>query len=381
MHWTVQLEGGPRRVNHAAVAVADKIYSFGGYCTGENYRQKRPIDVHILHTVNYRWEQLPIPPRSDIGRPYQRYGHTVIAYGDKIFLWGGRNDDAACNILYCFDTVSKSWSRPPVHGKIPGARDGHSACVIDHCMYVFGGFEEDVDRFSQDVHKLDLRTFTWSHIITLGEAPSFRDFHTASAIGPCMYVFGGRGDEMGPYHSQSDVYCNNIMFLDTRSQRWHRPVTQGEPPAGRRIVYQGELYVFGGYNGNVDEHYNDLHRFNPEHNCWTQLRVKGRGPCKRRRQSCCLVGSRVFLFGGTSPFLNAEEVQEDYVALMDGSDNRLQDHNDLHVLDFAPSLMTLCLLTVIKLRIPYKDLPEDICWELRMMTTHNSISRPLTSTG
>lgn len=49
MYWTTHLEGGPRRVNHAAVVVNDKILSFGGYCTGENYKLRRPIDVHILN--------------------------------------------------------------------------------------------------------------------------------------------------------------------------------------------------------------------------------------------------------------------------------------------------------------------------------------------
>jgi hypothetical protein len=32
MWWSVHLEGGPRRVNHAAAAVGDRIFSFGGYC-------------------------------------------------------------------------------------------------------------------------------------------------------------------------------------------------------------------------------------------------------------------------------------------------------------------------------------------------------------
>jgi hypothetical protein len=49
---------------------------------------------------------------------------------------------------------------------IPGARDGHSACIINHSMFVFGGFEEEIDRFSQDVHALDFRTMHWSYIIT-----------------------------------------------------------------------------------------------------------------------------------------------------------------------------------------------------------------------
>lgn len=48
--WTVHLDGGPRRVNHAAVLIGCRIYSFGGYCTGENFEIVRPIDVHVLNT-------------------------------------------------------------------------------------------------------------------------------------------------------------------------------------------------------------------------------------------------------------------------------------------------------------------------------------------
>jgi len=48
--WTVHLDGGPRRVNHAAVVIGSYIYSFGGYCTGENFDEVRAIDVHVLNT-------------------------------------------------------------------------------------------------------------------------------------------------------------------------------------------------------------------------------------------------------------------------------------------------------------------------------------------
>lgn len=50
LHWSVHLEGGPRRVNHAAVAVGHKVYSFGGYCSGEDYETLRQIDVHVFNT-------------------------------------------------------------------------------------------------------------------------------------------------------------------------------------------------------------------------------------------------------------------------------------------------------------------------------------------
>lgn len=47
-----------------------------------------------------------------------------------------------CCSLQCL--ASLKWSTPKVNGKVPNARDGHSACVIDGKMYIFGGYEEQV---------------------------------------------------------------------------------------------------------------------------------------------------------------------------------------------------------------------------------------------
>ena len=61
-------------------------------------------------------------------------------------------------------TATFTWTRPAVQGRIPGARDGHSACVINNKMYIFGGYEEEIEQFSNDVHALDFNTMTWSLI-------------------------------------------------------------------------------------------------------------------------------------------------------------------------------------------------------------------------
>lgn len=54
LHWIQHVEGGPRRVNHAAVAVRDRfIFSFGGYCTGEDYDKIDKIDVHVYDIGKY----------------------------------------------------------------------------------------------------------------------------------------------------------------------------------------------------------------------------------------------------------------------------------------------------------------------------------------
>lgn len=384
MHWTVHLEGGPRRVNHAAVTIGDKVFSFGGYCTGEDYRELRPMDVHILNTVSYRWFLLPLPDISDPQRkeiPFQRYGHTAVAYMDRAYIWGGRNDARACNKLYCFDAATLKWSNVRVNGPLPSTRDGHSACVINHRMYIFGGYEEEEDQFSQDVHALHFPTVTWYYVSTKGTPPRWRDFHSATAVGHCMYIFGGRGDLLGPYHSPNELYCNLIMCLDTVTNTWSRPRTSGATPVGRRshsaFYYKGCLYFFGGYNGLLTGvHFGDIYQFNPVTNVWSFLKIHGIGPCPRRRQCCCIVGDRLFIFGGTSPYpAGIQPIPIEY--MQQGVDPTLMDHNDLHVLDFAPSLKTLCELAVIKYQLDLKVLPADLRVEIAAMTTNNNISRPL----
>lgn len=74
----------------------------------------------------------------------------MAAHGDQIYLFGGRNDEAPCNVLFRFDTRTHRWSRPRVRGQIPAERDGHSACIIKDHMYVFGGYEETQLRFGFD---------------------------------------------------------------------------------------------------------------------------------------------------------------------------------------------------------------------------------------
>ncbi|VDO79750.1 unnamed protein product [Onchocerca flexuosa] len=50
--------------------------------------------------------------------------------------------------MYCFDPETVAWSVIPCEGEAPPARDGHSAVVVDNLMFIFGGFEEESQRYS-----------------------------------------------------------------------------------------------------------------------------------------------------------------------------------------------------------------------------------------
>lgn len=64
-------------------------------------------------------------------------------------------------------TETQMWSTPKVYGTKPVPRDGHSACVINDCMYIFGGFQEFPSHFSHGLYMLNLHNMMWSAVKTM----------------------------------------------------------------------------------------------------------------------------------------------------------------------------------------------------------------------
>uniref|UniRef100_A0A915IZ08 Signal recognition particle subunit SRP68 n=1 Tax=Romanomermis culicivorax TaxID=13658 RepID=A0A915IZ08_ROMCU len=389
MKWIVHLEGGPKRVNHAAVALNDgsKIYSFGGYSSADRYDESRPLDTHVLDTYTYRWSSVPMSAaKADelyYDTPYQRYGHTVVEYCGGAYLWGGRNDsDGGCSSLYLFDPRCSEWLKMRAKGVLPPKRDGHSACVYRDSMIIFAGYEEEFQRFSNETYELDFRNMQWNHVQTSGQSPAWRDFHTATVIDHKMYVFGGRSDYMGQYLSTREKYDHQLRYLDLSDFSWRVAPTflSVEKPEGRRShsawCYNDELYIFGGFNGNSKEHFNDLFKYDAHSKKWVKMLAGGLSPRPRRRQCCVPVADRVFLFGGTSP-KNGTAFSEDEDSM--SPETSLIDHSDLHVLDMLPTLKTLCLSLLVdsELHISCEildTLPVDVRIDIATMSTHNKIN-------
>ena len=84
-----------------------------------------------------------------------------------------------------------------------------------------------------------------------------------------------------------------IIFQDIPSLRWETPVISSPKPKGRRshssIAVDGNLLIFGGYNGHKREHMNDLWLLDTSNWTWSQIKPSGIGPDPRRRQALCQV--------------------------------------------------------------------------------------------
>ena len=116
------------------------------------------LDFGPFETV-HRWRKMPA---CDEFVGARRSKHTVIAYKDAVYVFGGDNGKSMLNDLLRFDVKEKSWgrafSRPqdvPPAPRFEGffcktdrnlalSRYHHSAVVHESSMYIFGGYTGDI---------------------------------------------------------------------------------------------------------------------------------------------------------------------------------------------------------------------------------------------
>ncbi|PIA54297.1 hypothetical protein AQUCO_00900678v1 [Aquilegia coerulea] len=99
-----------------------------------------------------------------------------------------------------------------------------------------------------DVHCYDVLSNKWSRLTPLGEQPSPRAAHVATAVGTMVVIQGG----IGP----AGLSAEDLHVLDLTQQRprWHRVVVQGPGPGPRyghvmALVGQRFLLAIGGNDG------------------------------------------------------------------------------------------------------------------------------------
>lgn len=145
----------------------------------------------------------------------------------------------------------KEWSEIQVSGDIPPPRDGHSACLINSRLYLFGGEAE-----GNEVYVLDMETYKWSRPEVKGKSPEGRSGHACLAIGKYMLLFGGC--------SEGQVF-NDTYLLDTESMEWIE-VNMDILPTGRAghslaVIEHAHVVLFGGETSDTEgdmETLNDL---------------------------------------------------------------------------------------------------------------------------
>ena len=201
------------RVGHTGTGVGStRIYYFGGYGVRYGYS----TETHILDTALLSWSR----PYLNGAPPTARVGHTAVALGALVYIYGGAANEKMFRDLYVLDTLSMSWIEPPTSGLPPGPLFGHTAELVGQCLFLFGGCREVLrhgtyasmhgrSHASSKLHVLDTGTMTWSKPNVAGTIPLPRYRHASAMHGSLMFMFGGLG-------GGADLFALDTGIIDER---------------------------------------------------------------------------------------------------------------------------------------------------------------------
>ncbi|XP_046979238.1 leucine-zipper-like transcriptional regulator 1 isoform X1 [Schistocerca americana] len=313
------------------------------------------LDFGPFETV-HRWVRMP---ECDEFVGARRSKHTVVAYSDAIYVFGGDNGKSMLNDLLRFDVKEKSWGRAFSTGTPPAPRYHHSAVVHESSMFVFGGYTGDIHSNSNLTNKNDLFEYRfgsgqwieWKFFGNL-RTPVPRSAHGAAVYDGKLWIFAGYdgnarlndmwtislvgdtklweevaqiGDcpptccnfpvavareSMFVFSGQSGAKITNSLFqFHFKEKCWTRISTEhilrgAPPPPARRyghtmVAYDRHLYVFGGAADSTLP--NDLHCYDLDTQTWSVVMPASDSqvPSGRLFHAAAVIGDAMYIFGGT----------------------------------------------------------------------------------
>ncbi|XP_039293741.1 kelch domain-containing protein 1 isoform X2 [Nilaparvata lugens] len=202
----------PGSCGSCAVIHDGSLYIFGGFTqTGETYHNLEYSNLlHRLDLTANRLTWNHISPKGTSPLPCDKLAGWV--YGDKLYFFGGFGRHVASfadsqwipeeqptgrgwnNQLFCYDPATKQWQWPRTYGPKPQPRAAHSAAIQGNCVYVFGGRLDDVR--NDQLHRLNMDTMTWSgDLKCMMKGPHWppgRSWHTFTFTAPNVaFIHGG----------------------------------------------------------------------------------------------------------------------------------------------------------------------------------------------
>ncbi len=148
----------PTCCNFPVAVVDESMFVFSGQSgakiTNNLYQFRFEERVWIRIRTEHLLRGSPSPPQ-------RRYGHTMVAYGRALYVFGGAADGILDNEVHCFDVDSRSWSviQPAPGSETPCGRVFHSAAVWNNALYIFGGTIDSLSNRSGDLHRFRFSSF------------------------------------------------------------------------------------------------------------------------------------------------------------------------------------------------------------------------------
>jgi len=191
----------PPRNGHTTTALGGMVYVFGGWDATQYFGDLWYFDTSVL----YEGGTFTLWYQSTAAGPSPRNGHSTVAYGGTLVLFGGFYHNVsnaaytncaskldACvwyNDLWTYTVATDKWAKLSISG-VPSARQGHSAVVIGDRMLIFGG-QNAQQQTLNDLYSYSLSRKVWTQLEPSGVSPLARMSQSAAVVGSTMLVYGG----------------------------------------------------------------------------------------------------------------------------------------------------------------------------------------------
>ncbi|VEU21446.1 DEKNAAC102725 [Brettanomyces naardenensis] len=235
--WTVTAPKGPRpagryghqiavlnfEVPHQPGRWLSYLYVFGGQLEDDYYADIWKFDLTNFRNPDTHWVKIA-PHDSGTGfSPPPLADHTMTAFENKIYVYGGTDGHRLYNDLLCFDPLKEEWSKCPLHGSgRPPALQDHAATLYQNLLFIYGGKLEDEEP-SSDLYVIDLKNFScWKIISQLPYNPGARSGHsiTVDVANEKLLIMGGDR----PDRDFDGVYEDSSYVLDENPFNYPRSV-------------------------------------------------------------------------------------------------------------------------------------------------------------
>ena len=257
--------------------------------------------------MNLKWTLLFPKSKTleNIHKLLERSSHTVNLIQSKLYAYGGENEPRIPiddNIM-TYDIASQKWTIAEISNvqNKPFARIGHTSCVIDKNIFIFGGRTGiDMGEGSlNDLHAFDANLKTWiqlkQNMTDEENTPPPRSYHTMTSLKNKLYIFGGCSADHGR--------LNDLFEFDLVQSKWKKLKSDDRiaPRGGAGLcafespnesVESSCLYVIGGFKG---EEIDDVFKYDLNKNEWTQIQSL---PRKLSVFACSAVNSDKWLIDG-----------------------------------------------------------------------------------
>ncbi|WCJ43121.1 Acyl-CoA-binding domain-containing protein 4 [Euphorbia peplus] len=247
------------------------------------------------------YDQWITPPISGL-RPKARYEHGAAVVQDKMYIYGGNHNGRYLNDLHVLDLRSWTWSK--VDAKAGAASNdvkpqaavtacaGHSLIPWENKLLSVAGHAKDPSETMQ-VKVFDPQSHTWSDLKTYGKAPISRGGQSVTLVGTSLVIFGGQDAKRS--------LLSDLHILDLETMTWDEIDAVGVPPSPRSdhaaaVHAERYLLIFGG--GSHATCFNDLHVLDLQAMEWTRPTQQGEIPSARAGHAGVTVGENWFIVGG-----------------------------------------------------------------------------------